>query len=138
MIIKAIQNALRFKTLRKWDKTYWAVDIHGTMIEPNFSGDEIPTKFYPGAIEVMQQLSLRKDIVLILYTCSHPHEIVKYKALFASKKIEFNYYNENPEVSNGAYGCYDSKPYFNVLMEDKAGFDPYTDWQQLKRFLGME
>jgi len=43
--------------------------------------------------------------------------------------------NENPEVLNLKYGCYDKKPYFNVVFEDKAGFDPMTDWLLVKGLL---
>ena len=29
------------------------------------------------------------------------------------------------------YNFYDDKPYFNVLFEDKAGFDPLDDWEKV-------
>jgi hypothetical protein len=40
--------------------------------------------------------------------------------------LHLEYVNDNPEVTTEGYGCYDYKPYMNVLFEDKAGFD--TDW----------
>lgn len=131
MITRAIRNAFRFKEERRWEKTYWAVDIHGTMIVPNFTGGEIPKAFYPHAIESLQLISRRDDVCLILYTCSHPREIDQYLDYFRTHEIHFEFVNENPEVGNGAYGCYDDKPYFNVLFEDKAGFDPEQDWKMV-------
>ncbi|MBS1505677.1 MAG: hypothetical protein JSS79_03425 [Bacteroidetes bacterium] len=135
MITRAIENCLRHATERGWSKTYWAFDIHGTLLKSNFRRDEISTEFYPGAIEVMQILSKRKDIVKILYTCSYPNEIVQYIELFKKHNIHFDYVNENPEVADGGYGYYQNKFYVNVLMDDKAGFDGETDWLEIKRII---
>src|ERR1041384_5800626 len=130
MITKAINNCMRHAQERGWEKTYWAFDIHGTMLRPTFKKGIVSTEFYPYAKEVMQLLSKRTDIVRVLFTCSFPHEIVEYVDFFKRHNIHFHYINENPDVANGAYGHYDKKFYFNVLFEDKAGFDPITDWEQ--------
>lgn len=113
---------------KRWNETYWAFDIHGTILRPNYETGRISSEFYPGAREVMQRLSKRTDIVRILYTCSYPHEITQYLEYFKLHGIHFHYVNENPAVACGAYGYYDDKFYFNVLMDDKAGFDGETDW----------
>jgi hypothetical protein len=135
MITKAIRNALKTAGERSWEKTYWAFDIHGTLIEPNYMAGQIPKTFYPHAIKVLRRLSKREDIVLILFTCSHPHELEEYIEFFRGHEIHFHYMNHNPEVQNGAYGCYDQKFYFNVLFEDKAGFDPEEDWEKVNELL---
>jgi hypothetical protein len=135
MITRAIKNCLQAAKERGWEKTYWAVDIHGTMLKPNFKRDEISREFYPYAIEVMQALMLHKNIVKILYTCSYPHEIEQYLEYFAQHGIHFDYVNQNPEVGNGGYGYYEDKFYFNVLMDDKAGFDGETDWKAIQEIL---
>jgi hypothetical protein len=135
MIIRAIENAFRHTKDRGWVKTYWAFDIHGTILRPNHRRDVIATEFYPGAIEVMKMLSKRTDIVRILYTCSYPHEIQQYLDLFRAQGISFNYVNANPEVADGGYGYYKEKFYFNVLFEDKAGFDAEADWAEVKKVL---
>ncbi|PTB98046.1 hypothetical protein C9994_00380 [Marivirga lumbricoides] len=131
MITKAIKKAFELAKTRGWDKTYWAIDIHETILEPNWSDNELPTKFYPLAKEALQILTCRRDICCILYTCSHPSEIEKYCALFAAHNIYLSYVNENPEVINKRYGNYSKKPYFNVLFEDKAGFDALSDWKKV-------
>jgi hypothetical protein len=131
MISVAIKNAFKKAEQRNWDKTYWAIDIHETMIRPNWSAANIPTDFYPKAKETLQYISSRKDIVIILYTCSHPHEVEQYLVFFKENGIRIDYVNSNPEVANGNYGYYDNKPYFNVLLEDKAGFDPDYDWDEV-------
>jgi hypothetical protein len=129
MITKAIKNCLSIAKQKGWKKTYWAFDIHGTMLRPTFKSGVVSTEFYPYAREVMQLLSLKKDIVRVLYTCSYPHEIEQYIEYFKKHGIYFDYINENPDVCAGAYGHYERKFYFNVLFEDKAGFDPLTDWK---------
>jgi len=82
--------------------------------------------YYPEAKELLQELTARPDVCLILYTCSHPPEIEFYLKNFAAHNIKFDYINENPEVKTGVgeFGCYDKKPYFNILFDDKAGFLP--------------
>ena len=135
MITRAITKALHNARTKGWEKTYWAFDIHETMIVPNWQEGRIPTDFYPYAKEVLQLITQRKDVVRILYSCSHPHEIEQYLTFFQQHDIVFNYVNENPEVINVKYGCYDKKPYFNVIFEDKAGFDPETDWLLVKELL---
>jgi hypothetical protein len=135
MITRAIENCLKNIRARGWDKTYWAFDIHGTMLKPNYQAGHIAKEFYPHAKEVLQQLSKQTDIVRILYTCSYPHEIEEYIAYFKENDIHFDYINENPDVARGAYGYYDDKFYFNVLMDDKAGFDGETDWELIREVL---
>lgn len=135
MITRAIENCFRLAAQKGWYETYWAFDIHGTMLRPNYQAGRIANEFYPGACEVMQQLSRRTDIVRILYTCSYPHEITQYLEFFRQHDIHFHFVNENPSVACGAYGFYDDKFYFNVLMDDKAGFDGETDWLAIAALL---
>jgi hypothetical protein len=138
MITRAIKNCLRHAKERGWEKTYWAIDIHGTILKPNYKTNEISREFYPGALEALRLLGKRKDIVKILYTCSYPHEIEQYVEHFANHGIHFDHINENPEVIDGAYGYYKDKFYFNVLMDDKAGFDGETDWAEIYKIMNDE
>ena len=49
---------------------------------------------------------------------------------------DFKWINKNPEVvtDKGGYGYYEDKPYFNVLFEDKASFNPNTEWEDVYYF----
>lgn len=120
---KQFENA----KIKGWDKVYICVDIHDTIVHRNYVENVLPTDFLFGAEETLKYLSTRKDVCLILYSCSHPHEIVKYLEFFESKGIHFKYCNENPEVPNNALGCYDKKLYFNILLDDKSGWIE-SDW----------
>ena len=137
MVNKAIKNFFRDKQKRGWEKGYFAFDIHGTILKPNYTYGNTPDEFYPMAKETLQLISRLPDIVMFLYTCSHPHEIDEYLSLFRQNDIFFSYVNENPEIltqPNG-YGNYDKKPYMNVLFEDKAGFDPLINWSEVYELL---
>lgn len=130
VINSILTNHFEMKEKRGWDKTYWFFDIHSTIVKPNYKAGEIPTEFYPNAKETLQYLNNLDDVCMILYTCSHPHEILEYKKFFESHGINFIYTNKNPEIKTDlkGYGCYDDKPYINVLFDDKAGFKGESDW----------
>jgi len=133
-VIKSIElNHFEYKVKRNWNKTYWFFDIHGTILKPNYEYGNISNEFYPYVKETLQYLSKLDDVVMILYTCSHPHEIEQYLKLFEDNNIRFSYVNENPEVVTevNGYGCYDKKPYVNVLFDDKSGFDAEIEWKEV-------
>lgn len=129
-VSKAIEKFYEDKERRGWDRGYFFFDIHATILKPNYMFGQIPKEFYPNALETLQYISNIDEIVMILYTCSHPHEIEEYLEYFTNLGINFKYVNENPEVETqlNGYGCYDKKPYMNVLFEDKSGFDAETEW----------
>lgn len=135
----AFKNAFIKAKERNWDVIYIAIDIHDTIIKANYKPKEIPTEFYPFAIECLRKLTSRKDIKLILYTCSHPHEIDQYLQMFEANDIHFDFVNENSDVVTdlNGYGNYDKKPYFSALFDDKAGFNPERDWLDIKILLDV-
>ena len=135
MTIDAFKRALVGAKRKKWDKIYVAIDIHDTIVYGNYNVNELPTEFIANSKEVLQYLSKREDIVLLIYTCSHPEEIIKYVEFFNQHNINFKYANNNIDVPNNALGCYDSKMYFNVLLEDKAGFNAETEWTDIYEFV---
>lgn len=136
-IIKAFEHAYRQKAAKKWDYIYVAVDIHGTIFKPTYSSfyshnDE----YYPYAKEVLQMMSRRKDIKLILWSSTPSDILVKYwKNFYNNDNIIFNYINENPEVKDTNIASFKNKFYFNVGLDDKFGFEPETDWLDIKQML---
>ena len=123
-----IHNALEQKKERSWDKIIVCVDIHGTILKPNYEG--LAHEFYPQATGTLMYLSRREDIELVLYTCSTQKDINKYLELFESFDIHFDYVNKS-SVSTSEFACFDDKPYFNVLLDDKAGFEGESDWTKV-------
>lgn len=135
-IIRAIDKSIKSMDKRGWDRIYFYFDIHETILYPDYNNSDT-LKFYNHAKEVLQYLSKQKHIKISLYTCSYPKEIERYISFFRENQIEFEYANINPEVENTTYGFYEDKPYFNVLFEDKAGFDAETDWLLIKTYFGI-
>ncbi len=132
-ILKWIKMMFAHAEEKQWFETYWAIDIHGTISKPDFRKTVKEIEYYPYAKEVLQLLSKRKDIVLIMSTSSYPDEITVYDKTFKEDGIEFKYINENPEISSdkGSFGYYKDKYYFNSSFEDKSGFNPNRDWKFL-------
>ncbi len=131
MIYQLIQRQYKIARKRRWDRAYWAIDLHSTILLPNYRDDELPVVYYPGASEAMKMLSIRADARLLMYTCSWPKEIEQYVRRFEGDGIHFDFINENTEVESQGYGCYDKKPYFNILLDDKAGFEPEKHWTEV-------
>lgn len=123
--------------VRGWDCIYVAVDLHDTCIDANYSDTNTPTNIFKQAIEPLRLLSEISHFKLIMWTCSHPEQVTLYDKIMRDEGIHFDYFNENPEVKTEGtltYGNYDKKFYANVILDDKAGFEP-KDWYAIKQFL---
>lgn len=122
-IIKARETAIS----RGWDKIFVAIDLHDTII-PSSYVLENTLSFYNGAKGALQMMSADPEVCLILFTSSFPENLKSVYKLFEENHINFEYFNCNPEVANTDNGNFTDKFYYNVLLEDKAGFDPAQDW----------
>jgi len=133
MLVDWIDKMFKHSFKKEWFITYWAFDVHGVILKPNYRKNYFSADFYPYARETLQLLTKRKDIVMIMYTSSYPEEIEYYYKIFKENNIYFNYINENPEIDSlkGNFGHYDKKFYFNVLFEDKSGYDPLIEWEMV-------
>ena len=118
---------------KEWYETYFTVDMHRTLIKPTYDLNDKSLTYYPFASETMKLLTEREDIITIMWTSSYPQEIMEYVIELSNIGIQFDQINENPDISsnNGNFGYYEKKFYFNVLIDDKAAFDPETDWEPL-------
>jgi len=126
-----IENTFRLKAERRWDMLYVAIDLHGTIVKPGHEHFD----FYSGAIEVMKWFASRSDFKVILWTSSHQREIDAFLRECALKEIRIDFVNENPIEPDSVLACFDKKFYFNILLDDKAGFVGETDWLKIKNAL---
>lgn len=137
-VLKQIKKTFNIGQIKKYYETYWAFDVHDTILKANYDLNTPPTEadFYPYAKETLQLLSELDHIIMILWTSSYPHEIEELDKLFSSLDIKFHYNAINPEISSnkGNFGYYKDKFYFNVLFEDKAGFD-VAEWKDIYEYL---
>jgi hypothetical protein len=136
MITKAFDRAFKKLKERDWDKIFVTIDLHETMIKPTYESDDV-FEFYDGVIDTLKMMSNSEKISLILFTSSHPVYRCEFmKHMCFQEHIYFDHHNDNPEVVNTSYGCFDDgKFYYDVLIDDKAGFDPEEDWTKIQQKL---
>lgn len=136
-ITRALTKALETRDSRGWDHIYVLVDLHSTVVKSNWSDTELPDQYYDYALDTLYLMTLNEGIKLILWTSSWERDYIKYKQSMAGQGVIFDYVNENPEeVSNSdGYACFEKKMYFNLILDDKAGFEPEEDWEPLRDFM---
>ena len=127
-IIKAIDNAYLKMNLRNWDTIYWAVDLHGVCLKSNYKNNRYEW-INEQAKEALQLISRLPESNIILWSSVHHFEITQISVFFAKNNIQVAGFNQNLYEENTEVSCFDEKFYFSVLLDDKAGFDPDTDWQ---------
>ena len=135
-ISKSFKVALNRKIERNWEKIYVIVDIHDTIIHASYEQEET-FRYFPSAREALQLMTSRDDICLILWSSTYRDKLEMYVRHFAGDGIHFDYVNENPEVTNTTLSDFDAKLYYNVGIDDKFGFEPETDWQQVIEALSL-
>ena len=133
MIIKAIKRAYSLKS-EKYSYVYWSIDLHGVCFTSNYKTDEYQW-INDTCHEALRLISSDPCSRIILWSSCFPREFPNIIKFFESYGIRVDYFNENPLMKNTEYGCFDKKFYFSVLIDDKAGFDPETDWQVVKDYM---
>lgn len=137
-ISQTFDNALDIKKRRSHSYLYICIDIHGTIITPEYNKENEGARFYNYALDVLKYLSGREDVILILWSSSYKIPAYKLmKQLHSEHNIWINFYNENPMEKNNDICDFGSKFYFSVLIDDKAGFDPENDWLELKKYFNI-
>lgn len=132
-MIEYIKKVFEEKEKLGYDKVYIAVDIHNTIFKPSWDKEE--TYEYLGkAKEVLQVLTKRTDVVLIIWSASYPSKILKYKEKFGEDGIVFDYTNCNLDVKSGKISCFEIKPYYDILIDNKAGFD-WNEWEEILKWI---
>jgi hypothetical protein len=138
MLSDAIKRAFEKKLVRgwgKWPKMFWAIDLHDVIIPGTYTVNNDNRAFYPCAKEVLQELSHRKDMCLILFTSSHESSIDDIIKWLGGEHITFDHVNENPWCHSNELCCFKKKFYFDIMLEDKAGFNGMEDWLNIKKTL---
>lgn len=132
-----IRKSFEMKKTKGWPEIYLLLDLHGTIIPSGrtSSDQEDFLEFYPGAGEVLQWFSKRKDIFIILWTSTPPERIGRVLQWLKGNSINIDFVNENPHAKDTPRSRFDKKPYFNIVLDDRAGFEPASDWAAIKNEL---
>ena len=130
-----IEHAFLKATKRKWPHVYIAIDVHDTIGKGTYKKDNEGFKLYPWAEEVLQNLSCNPGVKLIIYTSSHEEQAKKLIKWLEDRQINIYALNENPDIPNTELCDFGRKFYFDVLFEDKAGFQGWRDWYRVMKEL---
>lgn len=135
-IVKAINHAYKTAKARNWDTIYWAIDLHGVCLRSTYKSGA--HEFYSQeAIDALKLISSFPENKIIIWTSTHTAQYNQIRALFAARDIRIDYINENPEVPSTEISSFNSKFYFSVLLDDKAGFDQDEDWRHILTWFEM-
>jgi hypothetical protein len=129
MSVTKVFNKL-FRGERKYELIYIVVDVHNTILKPSFDKEET-FEYFDCAKEVLQKLSKIPYVKLIMWTGCYPDKLEMYRKHFKENGIHFDYVNSNPEMQNTSFGCFDTKFYFDVVIDDKCGFNAKKDWEKI-------
>lgn len=132
MITEAVKGAYKKMYDRKWNKIYYLVDLHETVFCNNYEG--LAINLYPDAIEGLQYLCTLPETRIILWSSVYEEDKQTYVDILKKHDIKVDAFNINPFEKNTKVGCFDEKPYFSVLIDDKAGFIP-SDWIKIKKLV---
>ena len=137
-VAELFENAFIRAEEKSWDRIAVAVDLHGTVLKSNYS-HALADEFYPFAEEALVALSRQSDVLLYMYSCTPSILKDMYNTMLRSKGIHIYPSPKDVhalmDVQASLYQSFNDKPYFNVLLEDKAGFDPNHDWEVLLNYL---
>jgi len=133
MIINAIEKAYNTARKKNWDRIYWAIDLHDTCLRSTY-GKGNYAWLGQHVINALREIAARPETVIILWSSVHADEEQDIVDFFAKEGIKVSYFNHNPEVANTASGNFDTKFYFNILVDDKAGFDYIEDWRIIEDY----
>ena len=136
--IAAFHREMKKARDRGWTSFYPFIDLHGTVLDSSYTGDDISRKIFDGAISCLQKISRRPDMKPVVWTSSREPDIEKYSEMFEGLGINFSYVNENPEQLDTSYASFAKKPYMSLIADDKAGFDPKRHWALLEEALDRE
>lgn len=138
-ISKLFENTKATASKKGWDKIFVLIDVHETIMKSDYTNDSTVFHYYPDAIECLQLMSVNPFYNLILWTSTSDDRATEYTTAFQKEgHVVFDQFNENKEVGNTDYADFSKKPYFNIIIDDKAGFDATIDWTELRKYLEEE
>lgn len=124
----SITHAFEKVASRGWPHVYWAIDIHDTIGKGTYKKNNEGFDFYPWAKDVLLNLSRNPKCKIIIYTASHTEPATKLIEWMQGHGIKIFALNANPDHNNNELCDFSKKFYFDILLEDKAGFQGWRDW----------
>ncbi|MCK9435086.1 MAG: hypothetical protein M0R32_09785 [Candidatus Cloacimonetes bacterium] len=132
-IYQLFDRQFSLKKEKNWDVLSIAVDWHDTLMPSTYTKENQigESQYYPYCLEALQRLSARNDIHLVLFTSSYPKHYQYLLDDLEENGIHIHSVNANPDEKDTKTGDFSKKFYFNILLDDRAGFQPETDWKEI-------
>lgn len=131
-IRSAIERSCKKRVERGWDRTYWCIDLHGVVLPRTYSKKQTYEELPSGAYEVLTWLSQRPDHCIIVWSSTHQDDMADAVRFLKEYGVNVDYVNDNPECDSTFLSDFGRKFYFDILLDDKAGFDMDTDWYEVR------
>lgn len=129
-VIKAIEKAYKKAEERGYDRIYYAIDVHDTILKSNYENGDYEF-VNEDAKKCLQMITLRKEVYIILWSSLTETEKENVGIFLYRHGCYIDDINENSLEEDTSYADFSQKFYFSVLLDDKAGFDPDTDWKAI-------
>ena len=124
-----------------FDHIVVAVDLHGTIVDSKLYNrvkgseeEKLAHSIYHKAIEALILMTEDPAIEMFIYSGTEPISLVRIKnSLKTCFDIDISLgYEASTTVEKQSFI---KKPYFSVLLDNKAGFDPVDDWDAIIYYL---
>jgi len=132
-ITQTIADAYIKAVSRGYNKIYYLVDLHGVIMHSSY---EPGVHEFIGGIDgipvnTLKMISNCKESVIIIWSCLHERDKPGILEQFNKVGIKVSAINNNPFEQSNSVSSFHEKPYFSVLFDDKAGFNPDEDWKNV-------
>lgn len=127
---KGVSRAYNVAMERNHEMIFWCIDLHGTVLESNYSSESFSFLLADETVPALQAISALPETRIILWSGISDEDAVQVIKLFTDHNIRVDWVNENPAVPSSGTGHFDKKFYFSILVDDKAGFSP-NDWPRV-------
>jgi hypothetical protein len=131
-----LDRVLILKEKLGWDTVFIAIDLHDTIVygklHPRYKSGQFD--YFQHATDVLKHWTETPWIKLILFSSSSEKHINDFLTNVAEYGVKFDYVNKNPECSGTTKETanFGEKFYYNVLLDDRAGFNGDEDWAKIK------
>lgn len=150
MIEDIIKTRMQVCAERRWSSMIIAVDLHDTVINSDKYNEvrgysdtieeSISESIYMGAVDALQYLSVRSDIKLYWYSGTNPDILKNISQVLMSVygiKMDGNIQDLARDKPSFLGQTFEFKPCFDVLLDDKAGFNPEKDWKVVQETIKL-
>lgn len=136
-INKIFKEALIDASKKSYDHIVVAVDLHGTLVDSDLYNkwdgseeDKLSRSIYHSAIPALLEMTNHPSVTMYIYSSTKAVSLLRIKN--ALNTLYGIFINISPGLQKESKSQdFSRKPYYSVLLDNKAGFDPNQDWDDV-------